>query len=234
MKFRHILAAGALALGLFASGPAQPQNPVFAFDQTAYHIYYNEFDRFAAADFTVTLVGTTPTNALTSIDGAALLMTMAATDDSSSSLQIPANGFLFDPAKRLFFKARFRISDAVQSDFVLGLQVLDTTPLAVTDGIWFQKDDGDALLDLHVAKSSAQTDVVGIATVVTNTFMTIAYYYDPGDASIKYYVDDALVGEAAVTNAPNVQALTVSFSMQNGEAVAKTMTLDYIFAAKER
>ena len=28
--------------------------------------------------------------------------------------------------------------------------------------------------------------------------------------------------------------LTISFGVQNGEAVAKTMTIDYIFAARER
>ena len=232
MKLRKLLSASVLALGLVTSNLAQAE--VFSFDPTGYHAYYTEFDRYAAADWTVTLVGTTPTNALTSIDGGALLMTMAATDDSSSSLQLPTNGFLFDPTKRLFFKSRFKISDATQSDFVLGLQILDTTPLAVSNGIWFQKDDGDAFLDLHVAKASVQTDATAIATVVADTFMTISFYYDPGDSSIKYYVNDVLIGEAAITNAPDAQALTVSISMQNGEAVAKTMTLDYVFAAKER
>jgi hypothetical protein len=38
---------------------------------------------------------------------------------------------------------------------------------------------------------------------------------------------------ASSTYLPDTE-LTVSFGIQNGEAVAKTMTVDYIFAAKER
>ena len=36
------------------------------------------------------------------------------------------------------------------------------------------------------------------------------------------------------TNAPDDEELAVSFGIQNGEAVAKVMTLDYISAGKER
>lgn len=232
MKFYSLVAASASALTLFAISPAKAET--FAFDQTAYHIYYNEFDRYAAADWTITNVGVTPTNALTSIDGGALLTTITAADNDGSFLQLPTNGFLFDPAKRLYFKARFKVSDATQSDVIFGLQVLDTTPLAVTDGIWFYKADDAATLSFNVAKASVQTTVPAIATVVANTFMVLEFYYDPGDSSIKYYVDGVMLGETVITNAPNVQALTVSFGLQNGDAVIRNMTTDYVFAAKER
>jgi hypothetical protein len=36
------------------------------------------------------------------------------------------------------------------------------------------------------------------------------------------------------TNAPDDEELAVSFAIQNGEAAAKVMTLDYISAGKER
>jgi hypothetical protein len=36
------------------------------------------------------------------------------------------------------------------------------------------------------------------------------------------------------TNAPDDEELTVSFGIQNGAAAAKTLTVDYIGASKER
>ena len=39
---------------------------------------------------------------------------------------------------------------------------------------------------------------------------------------------------ASSTYLPDATNLTVSMTLQNGEAVAKTMTVDYIFAAKQR
>ena len=144
--------------------------------------------------------------------------------------------------KKAFFKARFKVSDATQSDFLIGLAVTDTTlqgavsGAGVTDGILFNKDDGDALLDFNVQKNATtgQTRAAGIATVVSDTFLTVAWYFD-GVNEVKYYVDDVQRGtlDGSSTYLPDTE-LTVSFAMMNGEAVAKTMTLDYIFASIER
>jgi hypothetical protein len=220
-------------------------NPLGMFglpDPTEWHTYFDDFDTYTAADWTITLVGTTPTAALTDINGGALLLTMAATDDSSLNAQKVGESFLLTAGKRTFFKARLKVSDATQSDFLIGLAVLDTTlqgavsGAGVTDGIFFNKDDGDALLDIQVQKdaTTGQTRGVGIATVVADTFLTMAWAYD-GISEVKYYVNDVQLGTLAATSAylPDTE-LTVSFAMQNGEAVAKTMTLDYIFAAQER
>ena len=38
----------------------------------------------------------------------------------------------------------------------------------------------------------------------------------------------------AVDKIPDNEELTVSFGIQNGAAAAKTMTVDYVFAAVER
>ena len=47
-------------------------------------------------------------------------------------------------------------------------------------------------------------------------------------------VRQANVGSGVNTNAPDDEELAVSFAIQNGEAAAKVMTLDYISAGKER
>lgn len=201
-------------------------------DPTQMHVYFDDFDVYTAADWTVTETGLA-TQALTDADGGVLLVTNAAADNDASFSQKVGESFLFESGKKLMFKARFKVSDATQSDFVIGLQITDTTPLDVTDGVFFQKDDGDANLDFHVEKDNTATSASAVATVSNDTYLTVGFYYD-GDTEIKYYVDDVHKGTSVVTNLPDDEVLTVSFGIQNGEAVAKTMSVDYILVAKER
>ena len=210
-------------------------------DPTEWHVYFNDFLTYVAGEWTVTEVGT-GSRALTDINGGALLVTNAAADNDRNELQKVGESFLLAAGKRAFFKARFKVSDATQSDFLIGLAVLDTTlqgavdGAGVTDGIFFNKDDGDALLDFNVQKNATtgQTRAAGVATVVADTFLTVAWAFD-GVSEVKYYVDGAQKGtlDGTSTYLPDTE-LTVSFALMNGEAAAKTMTLDYIFAAIER
>lgn len=210
-------------------------------DPTKYHVYFNDFDTYVAGDWTVTETGT-GTRALTDIDGGALLITNAAADNDRNEFQKVGESFLLTAGKRAFFKARFKVSDATQSDFLIGLAVTDTSlqgsvsGAGVTDGIFFNKDDGDASLDVQCQKNATtgQTRAAAIATVADNTFLSVAWAYDGVD-SVKYYVDDVHIGtlDGSSTYLPDTE-LTVSFAMMNGEGVAKTMTLDYILAASER
>jgi hypothetical protein len=210
-------------------------------DPTEWHTYFNDFDTYVAGDWTVTEVGA-GSRALTDGDGGLLLITNAAADNDRNELQKVGESFLLTAGKRAFFKARFKVSDATQSDFLIGLVVTDTTlqgsvdGAGVTDGVFFSKDDGDALLDVQCQKNATtgQTRAAGIATVVADTFLTVAWAYN-GKDEVKYYVNDVHKGtlDGTSTYLPDTE-LTVSFAIMNGEGVAKTMTLDYIFAAQER
>ena len=205
-------------------------------DPTAWHVFFDDFDRFVAADWTITTTEAgagSATEALTDADGGALLITNDAADDDADFFQKVGESFRFASGKRLFFKARFKVSDATQSDFVMGLQITDTTPLDVTDGVFFQKDDGDANLDFHVEKNNTATSATAISTVANDTYLTVGFAYD-GKSAIKYFVNDVHIGTAATTNLPDDEDLTISFGIQNGEAAAKTMTVDYVMCAKER
>jgi hypothetical protein len=122
----------------------------------------------------------------------------------------------------------------LQADFVIGLQITDTTMLDVTDGIFFQKDDGDALLDFHVEKNNTATDVAGVATLVADTYIKVGFYYDGVDSTIQIFINDVRVGAAAITNAPDDEELAISFGIQNGQAVANVLSLDYIRCVQQR
>lgn len=208
-------------------------------DPTAWHVFFDDFDRFVAADWTITTTEAgagAATEALTDIDGGALLITNDDADNDADFFQKVGESFLMAAGKRAFFKARFKVSDATQSDFVMGLQITDTTPLDATDGIYFMKDDGDALLDVYCRKNATtgSTSATGIHTVVSDTFLTVAWAYD-GKSSVAYFVNDVQLGtlDGSSTYLPDTE-LTVSFGIQNGEAVAKTMTVDYVMVAKQR
>lgn len=225
--------------GVTNIGPGKTLSSFGMPDPTSWHVFFDDFDRFVAADWTITtteLGAGSATEALTDVDGGALLVTNDAADDDADFFQKVGESFLMASGKKALFKARFKVSDATQSDFVMGLQVTDTTPLDATDGIYFQKDDGDANLDIYVRKdaTTGSNSATAIATVSNDTFMSVGWYYD-GAGTVYYFVDDVMKGSlsASSTYLPDTE-LTISFGIQNGEAVAKTMTVDYIFAAKER
>lgn len=208
-------------------------------DPTSWHVFFDDFYRFAAAEWTITTtelgVGSA-TEALTDVDGGALLITNDDADDDADWFQKVGESFLMAAGKKALFKARFKVSDATESDFVMGLQITDTTPLDATDGIYFMKDDGDTNLDFYVRKdaTTGSNSATAVATVTSDTFLTVGWYYD-GVSKVYYFVDDVLKGslDASSTYLPDTE-LTISFGIQNGAAAAKTMTVDYIFAAKER
>jgi hypothetical protein len=205
---------------------AMPAAPLF-------HTYFEDFDYYAAGDWTVTETQAGATQALTDGDGGLLLITNSAADDDLVSLQKVGESFRFTPGKKLFFEARFKVSDATQSDFVVGLQISDITPLDVTDGVFFIKADGSTAVSLRVEKNNTATATSSVATVASDTFIRLGFYYD-GDSAIQYFVNGVLGGTSVTTNLPDDEDLTPTISLQNGEAVAKTMTVDYIFVAKER
>ena len=209
----------------------------FDFDPSAYHVYFNDFDIYTTTNWTLTTVEAgagSATEAVSGADDGVLLITNDAADDDSDFFQLINETFTFEAGKRMLFKARFQVSDATQSDFVIGLQLTDTTPLDVSDGIFFQKDDGDALLDFHAEENTVASNATGIHTMVAATWTTVGFYYNGTDANIQLFVDDVNVGSVPITNAVDDEALAISFGIQNGEAVAKTMTVDYLLAAKER
>lgn len=205
-------------------------------DPTKFHQYWNDFDTYTAGDWVVTETDAGATEALTAGDGGLLLITNTAADNDLVALQKTPAAFSFTSGKKAFFKARLKVSDATQSDLVVGLQVVDVTPLDVTDGIYFLKADGAATLDVICRKdaSTGSTSASAVASMANDTFVELAWYYD-GSSKVYYAVDGSVLGSLDASSSYLPDAVcTVSLAIQNGEAVAKTMTVDYVFAAIER
>jgi len=191
-------------------------------DPIKYHVYHEDFDKYTASDWVITT---------TEAGGGDATEALADGDGGSGGV---IESFKYEAAKGLYFKTRFKVSDATQSDFAVGLVITDTTIIdGVTDGIFFRKADGSTSMELVIEKDSTET-TVSCGTAADDTFMTLAFYYDPKDRKFHVYKDNVEVGTGVNTNAPDDEELAVSFAIQNGEAVAKVMTLDYLSAGKER
>ena len=207
-------------------------------DQTFYG-YFNDFMTYTASDWTITSTdGGTDSGEviqITSGAGGQLLITTNDADNDSEELQLKGESFLIDGSKRAFFSVRFKLSDATQSDALVGLSITDTTAIdGVTDGIFFTKDDGDTNLDFVVEKDSTETETTGVHTMVNDTFVTASFYVDPNASKVYYAIDNAEPVGVVNTNLPDDEELTVTLAIQAGEAAAKSLVVDYVTVMVER
>jgi len=222
-------------------------HPLFNYpylDPSKYYTYFDDFFEYHSGIYTITTTEAGSGNAseaITSGAGGQLLITNDDADNDLDFFQLKGESFKWDSSKRMFFSARFKTNDATQSEIVMGLQITDTTPLDVTDGIFFLKIDGDTQPDLIIEKdNSSSLSVVEMDAMEDDTFVTLSFEYDPldvatGGAVFRAYQDNVQVGEiTGTTNAPDDEDLTISFGIQNGEAAAKTLTIDFILVAVER
>jgi len=202
-----------------------------------YHTYFNDFDTYLASDWTITTTeggSGDASEALADGDGGLLLITNDDADNDNDFLQLVKEGFKYETGKQLAFNIRFKTNDATQTDIVAGLQLTDTSPLDVTDGIFFLKEDGAATISFIVEKDSTQSTLTLPNSLADDTFMTLGFVYEPKDQKFHVFQNNVLAGTVVSTNAPDNEELTVSFGIQNGAAAAKTLTVDYIGASKER
>ena len=222
-------------------------HPLFNYpylDPSKYYTYFDDFFEYHSGIYTITTTEAGSGNAseaITSGAGGQLLITNDDADNDLDFFQLKGESFKWDSSKRMFFSARFKTNDATQSEIVMGLQITDTTPLDVTDGIFFLKVDADTKPDLIIEKdNSSSLSVLEMNAMEDDTFVTLSFEYDPldvatGGAVFRAYQDNVQVGEiTGTTNAPDDEDLTISFGIQNGEAAAKTLTIDFILVAVER
>ena len=222
-------------------------HPLFNYpylDPSKYYTYFDDFFEYHSGIYTITTTEAGSGNAseaITSGAGGQLLITNDDADNDLDFFQLKGESFKWDSSKRMFFSARFKTNDATQSEIIMGLQITDTTPLDVTDGIFFLKVDADTKPDLIIEKDNTSTlSILEMDAMEDDTFVTLSFEYDPldvatGGAVFRAYQDDVQVGEiTGTTNAPDDEDLTISFGIQNGEAAAKTLTIDFILVAVER
>lgn len=222
--------------GITTAKQTEPLGQFILPDATKAHVYDEDFDYFNAADWTITTTEAgagAATEALDDADGGVLLITNDDADNDADFFNKVGESWLFETGKKLWFEATVTVGNANETDWIIGLQITDTTPLDVTDGVFFIKADGDSTVNFIVEKNNTATTTLNVANTVNATAVRLSFYYNGIDA-IDIFVDGVQVGSSVVTNLPDDELLTVSFGIQNGEASAQVMRVDRIFVAKER
>lgn len=208
-------------------------------DPSIYHSYLQDFDQYVAGDWTVTETQAGATQALTAGDGGLILLTNSAADNDVNQIQKLPAAFLPAVGKQFFMRTRFQLSDVIESDFAIGIQLanVDGTDLAVaTDGLFFLKADGAATVNFYARQDNTTGSVVAtaIATLVNATMVSLDFFYD-GQDRVYYAVNGTILGYVTVSSSilPNAVCAPIA-SLKNGEAVAKTATIDRMFVIAER
>lgn len=206
---------------------------------------FDDFFIYTAAEWTVTEdQGASTQAASTGANGELVLTTTTTTDNDLVSITSVRTPFRIRTGKKSWFATRVKLSDATNSDMVVGLAVADTSPIgdaAVTSiaagNIVFFKADDAATLAFEVGTGGTSTKVAtGIGTMVDDTYIDLAWVWD-GATTISAYVDGAKVlDQTTLTNIPtSSELLGFIFSVNSGNATGtKVLTIDYMFSAQER
>ena len=120
-------------------------------DPTKFFQHFDDFLEFDTAPWTVSTTEAGSGSASESVGDAAfgqLVITNDDADDDNDFIFWDGENIQITAGKQAWFKSRFKVNDATQSDVVIGLSLNDTS-LDTPDGIFFQKDDGDANVDFH-------------------------------------------------------------------------------------
>ena len=176
------------------------------------------------------------------LNGFVLLSSTATTDNDGGSIQ--GNeiwGLPSTAGNRLYFEARFQMSDADQMDLFIGVcENFATNPencLAAANRIGFQIDDGDATPHIITESGGTETD-----TTVDSTFdlsdatnVTVSFIATKGDATdkVQFFINRTLVGTHA-TNVPTANMAAAAMEISGDSTGTKTMAIDYIMVAQDR
>lgn len=175
--------------------------------------------------------------------GGVLTITNAGADNDMVEMQLNGEMFKFATGKPLIFEARIKITDVSETDFLIGLGITDTTPLAGwTDYACFHCADSSGNLSFGNAKdgsggavgsetSGATVTDTGI-DLVDDTFIVLRFETD-GVSKIKAFVNGVL----KVTHTTNIcdnETLTPTICVRNDGAVAQTLEVDYVLVIQQR
>ncbi len=210
-----------------------------------YVSYDNEFISYVADEFTVTEVdaGSNSTDqTILDLANGWFRIKGAGNDNDGAQLQLggTANSetigesFAAVAGKKMYFEARFSMSETTQSDIFLGLHSEDTTIIASrgAEYIGFRKDDADALLDFESdSASSAATEITSLTTMSDTSVYKVGFKVN-GTDSIEVWLNDNKVGTVSTSIPTTLMKLSIAYL--NGEAAEDYIDLDYIRIYQER
>jgi len=165
--------------------------------------------------------------------GGALVVTTDAFEDDGINATLNGEAFKLATGKALYFGCRVKVSEVIQSDFMIGLTVANTAILGgVTDGVYFRKVDAAATLAFVTEKGSSETEDADVGSMVAGAWVTLEFFFD-GAGTVTAYVNGVLVA-TSTTTIPDTENLTVAWQFLTGEAVIKIASIDWIEVLQTR
>jgi len=190
-----------------------------------------------AGDWTVTSTGTSPITASLVADAVAMITT-AATDFAGDNIQFTGSQFKLETGKPAYFGARVSVSDATQSDLLVGLCGVDTALTAASathavavsaGGVFFSKIDGVTAGYFKTYSTGTETNSAAAFTLDTDPHV-YEFFWD-GVSAVVAFVDGVQV---AAFSSVTSEVLTPSISFRAGEAAIKTCTVHWVRAIQAR
>lgn len=200
-----------------------------------YAMFFDDFFTFTVAQWTVNETQAGATQVPGNGDGGVLSMVNTAANNDLNSIQLTTTVLTLDPSKDAVVKCRAKLDDATLGVLLIGLAVVDASPIASlpTDGAWFYKAAAATTVAFNVSKTSVVSSVK-VGSMANDTFVDMTAQWNSASVEWLVYFNGAAAGRiAGSTNFPLVP-LTVTIALANGSGVARTMTTDYVLCAKER
>ena len=185
-------------------------------------------NEYRAADWTVTATGTAPVAASLVPDAKILISTQASTDFTGDNMQIIGSRFKLEAGKPLYFGAKLTLSEATQTDLLVGLCGVDTTLTAASSshtlavsagGAFFSKLDGSTSCLFKTFTTATEANSAAAFTMDTSAHWYEMYW---DGYKLSGYIDAALV--ATFGSGVTTEVLTPSIAFRKGDAAATVYT----------
>jgi hypothetical protein len=232
--------------GLTNAAPWQTMADAGIPDPTWAHLDVEDFNSYAAGNWSLTAVGTSAVSLPAAEGGQALLSTSNGIADALY-VQRAVASFKLTAGKDTFFKFKGKLSDVSASVFHCGLIITAAAPLAAADGVYVVKATGQAGLSLVSKVGGVATTVAFPASclLVNATDFEIGIHIDPAGNVFGYFnpttgsnprAAGSINGPCCKLAAPGVTQvlLNPSFGLLNSAAAIKTLSADYFVAATAR
>lgn len=242
--------------GVTNNKASNPMKDLPVLDPTRVHEFFDDFDAFtiSASDqdgWHLDATGT-PTAAIVDADGGQVSFTTDTTAAGANAHYQWARNtdvseiFKFESGKKSYLKTRFKVSEATTCLPQVGLHIAADDPWnsEPSDQFLFRTlaADPDAL-EFAAGKTAATEVTVSLGNLADDTFVELVAFYD-GKDSVHVSRADANgvvtnVGTADVTDTTTGDLLpdtemTVAAGVEATTTGGRSITLDYLYVAKER
>ena len=157
----------------------------------------------------------------------AVIYTTDDTENDGLNIYLNGEAFLLTKNAPLYFGVKLALSDADQTDLMVGLFITDAEMWGgVSDGVYFESADATATATFVTEKNNTETSDTSAGTLTDNAYHVLEFTWD-GSTYIKAYFDGTLVATSS-TNIPDDEALTFALELLTGEGNTNTVTIDWI------